>query len=165
MKRILLIIITFATLITQSTFTARAQSAEAPVTTTVQLDDGSYLVTTLIEEPSQQISQTRSSTTLTLRKTITYYNSKNVAQCALTLEAKFLVNQGSSVSCTSTTYQSASYDNNWSVEDVTTSANNSSTAQASGTASGKFIKRVLGIKINTVNTSVTITCDKNGNYW
>lgn len=172
MKRTLLIILATVTLLTLIPFFASAKTLETETPSlnaeVVYLEDGNYLVTIIEEVASNQTMQaqaTAAATTKTVKKATVCYNSSNVAQCSLTVEATFSITMGSKVSCTSVKYQSASYDNNWSVESVNTSSNNSSTSQASGTASGKFVKRLLGIKINTINASVTVNCDKNGNYW
>jgi len=165
MKRVLVLVLAIMTVVTLIPFSVAAESSKLqyPNAEITYLRDGSYLVTVILEDDTMQ--PMAAATTKVLKKATAYYNSSNVIMCSLTLEATFSINIGSSVSCTSVTYETRSFDSAWSVENVTTSKNNSSTSQASGSASGKFIKRWLGIKINTVNFTTTITCDKNGNYW
>lgn len=132
--------------------------------TAYNYDDGSYLIVR-VEEINSNQSLFATASTKTFSKTTTYYNSSDVAQCSLTVIASFSIVSGKSVTCTGVSYETSSFDDNWSVENVSTSRNNSSNSQSSGTASGDFIKRVLGVKINTVDVSVTVSCDYNGNYW
>lgn len=165
MKRLFLFILVAILLGTNIHAQVFAYSEESNIKESAyNFDDGSYLIVTVEEiNPNQSFFAT--SSTKTLSKTTTYYNSSDVAQCSLTVIASFSITSGKSVTCTGVRYETASYDDNWSVENVSTSYNNSSNSQSSGTASGNFIKRVLGIKINTVDVSVSVTCDCNGNYW
>ncbi len=126
------------------------------------LDDGGYLVITL-EDISPAFGLRAARATKKHQKTVKYVDSSGNEKCALTVVATFSVTSGSSVTCTNVTYETASYDSNWSVENVSVSRNNSSTVKASGTATGEFVRRVLGIKNKTVDTSVTVYCDYNGN--
>ena len=121
------------------------------------LDDGSYFVITLESNDGTATLSTNKVGT----KTTTYYSSSNVALCALTISATFSYD-GSTVSCVGTQYKTYSYDDEWSVENIVTSRNNSSTTKASATASGNFVMRSLGIKVKSIPTSTTIYCDKNG---
>lgn len=123
-------------------------------------EDGSYLVTTLAKEItpiSRAVDQ------MVFTKTATAYDSSNKARCALTVVGAFEVNKGVSVKCVGVKTETAVYQSGWSVENISTSRNNSSTTKASATASGQFVHRVAGIVTEKLPVSVTVSCDKNGN--
>lgn len=124
------------------------------------LDDGSYLVTELYENDNDDIALL--STVKAANKVVTRYSSSGEALCALKLTATFSYD-GSTVSCVGTTHTEYSYDDAWSVEDVTTSHSSSSTSKASATGNCNFVKRFLGITTNRISASTTIYCDVNGN--
>ncbi len=130
------------------------------ITSIEYFNDGSYIVTEIIQSTSNYAKGAATTTTGT--KTKTYYSSSNVALCALKITASFSHN-GSTVSCVGTSHTEYSYDNSWSVQNVTTSHGNSSSTKAYGKASGYFVKKILGITMNTISTSVTVYCDKDGN--
>lgn len=164
MKRLLVFVLA-TVILTLSVFPqAIAYSQETETTQTVyELDDGGYLIITM-EDVTSASDMRAARASKTCKKTATYADSNGNKKCALTVVATFSITTGKSVSCTNVTYETASYDDNWSVEDVSTSRNNSSTAKASGTATGEFVRRVLGIKNKTVDASVSVYCDYNGNY-
>lgn len=123
-------------------------------------EDGSYIVTTMVEEITP-IS--RAITKKALKKTSTSYDSSNKAQCALTVIGSFEINMGVSVKCVGATTEKTVYQNGWSIENVSTRPDNSSTSQASAIASGRFVKREVGITVQNIPVTVKVTCDKNGN--
>jgi hypothetical protein len=111
--------------------------------------DGSYIVTTL------SVPNSRSSSKYT--KTTTYYNSDNEKMWSYSVTATFNYD-GSKVSCSSVTDSYAIANSAWTCSSHSTS---SSEGTASGTITMK--QRVLGITIQTITRTVSITCDKNGN--
>lgn len=127
---------------------------------TTYFDDGSYIVTTMVEET---VPISRAVTTKTFKKTSTSYDSSNKAQCALTVIASFEVNTGVSVKCIGAKTEKTVYQNGWSVENVSTRPDNSSTSKAVAIASGNFVKREIGIAVQSVPVTIKVTCDKNGN--
>ena len=113
-------------------------------------NDGSYSIITL-----ETISMTKG--TVSKSKSYKYYNSNSILQWKATLTASFSYN-GSTASCTSASASYTIYKDSWS--------NTLSTASKSGaTATGNFTFKhyVLGICTKTVNKTLTLTCDKNGN--
>lgn len=123
-------------------------------------EDGSYIVTTLVEEVAP-IS--RAITKTVLRKTSTSYDSSHKARCALTVIGSFEVNTGVSVKCVGAKTEKTIYQDGWSVENVSTYPDNSSTSKASAIASGNFVERKAGIAVQSIPVTVKVTCDKNGN--
>lgn len=123
------------------------------------LEDGSYIVTERLLSDIQLLSVG----TKTYSKVSTYYNSDDVAQCALKVTGTFEVNYGVSVKCTNVSATSYVYVDGWTVEKVTKSSSAGSGATASATASGEFVKKLLFITTSRIPVSVTVTCDKNGN--
>lgn len=122
-------------------------------------EDGSYIVTEQVAADIQPLSVG----TKTYSKVSTYYNSDDVAQCALKVTGTFEVNYGASVKCTNVSATSYVYVDGWTVQKVTKSSSAGSGATASATASGEFVKKLLFITTSRIPVSVTVTCDKNGN--
>lgn len=123
------------------------------------LSDGSYIVTTITSEETTLMR----STSKTLTKSVRVYNSDKEETCRLTLKAVFSINNGSSVTCTSSSCSTTIYQNGWSI--VSTSATRSNkTSYATATATGTAKKKVLGITTKSIDLSTTITCYKDGSY-
>lgn len=123
------------------------------------LEDGSYIVTERITSNIQPLAVG----TKIYANRSTYYNSDDVAQCALEVTGTFEINYGVSVKCIDVSATSYVYVNGWTVEKVTKSSSTSSGTTAYATASGEFIKKMLFITTSRIPVSVTVTCDKNGN--
>lgn len=130
------------------------------ISTSVEyFEDGSYNVIELYENNNgiSLFSSVKAAT-----RTVTRYSSSGEALCALKLVATFSYD-GSTVSCTSTDCTKYSYNNSWSVENITTSHSSTSTSKASATANCNFVNKLLGITVKSISASVTINCDVNGN--
>lgn len=130
-------------------FPATFASAEAEEV--IYFEDGSYCVTTIT------YGGERASNTRTGNKTTSYYASDGTKLFALTVSGVFLYD-GNTVKCTSSSYTNAIYDSAWSLKSATASKSG-----ATATASGTFVKKVLGITMNTKTLTPTLTCDKDGN--
>ena len=122
-------------------------------------EDGSYIVTERVSSDIQPLSV---GTKVNANRS-TYYNSNDVAQCALEVTGTFEVNYGISVKCTDVSATSYVYVDGWTVEKVTKSSSTGAGPTAYATASGEFVQKVLFITTKRVPVSVTVTCDKNGN--
>ena len=113
-------------------------------------EDGSYIVTVI-----ETVFSSRSTKT----KTITeyYYDASNNLDWKASLTASFYYD-GSTSSCTSASIGHQIYDTSWRLT-------SSSCSKNSATATGNFTfkKYSLGIPIKTVNKTLTLTCDPNGN--
>lgn len=129
-------------------------SDETVVSETVTyLDDGSYMVTVLTESENLL---SRATSTKTGSKTTTLYNSDSEAVVQLKLTGTFSYT-GSSASCTASSVSYTVYDSSWKVT--------SSTASKSGNkAIGDFVSKhyVLLIPVQTIETTITITCSNSG---
>lgn len=112
--------------------------------------DGSYAITRI-----EDIEIT-SKGTVTKSKTYSYYDSSNVLQWTVILEATFSYN-GSSATCTSATTGYSVSNSAWKV----TKANAS---RSGNTATGDFTvkKYVLLVPVQTVNKTLTLTCSASG---
>ena len=116
------------------------------------MEDGSYLVETV------QIVDSRASGSKTGTKTKTYYESDGTASWKATLTGKFTYD-GTSATCTVSTVSVTIYDANWyTVSKSATKSGN--TASASVTMGYK----TMGITTNKVTISVSLSCDKDGNF-
>ena len=145
------------------------------------LEDGSYFVTVLSDDSPfhgeiasedglgaminrlirflRQLIQLMSSGTRTVSKTkyVNYYDSNGTLLWTVELTASFTYNK-QQATCTYVSRNSETYDRDWSVV--------SSRAEKSGnTATGWFTVRQtkLGVPLKTIERTLTLTCDANGN--
>ena len=118
-------------------------------------EDGSYFVTEITDESTFVNAR---STTTTKSKTGTYYNSSNVALWYVKVTGTFTYGSGTS-SCTSSSVSSGSYSSSWKVTD--TSASKSG---ATATAKGTGRHYLNGVVIESIPSTVNLTCDANGNF-
>ena len=114
-------------------------------------EDGSYMIESI------QNYQTRSSGTKTGAKEKVYYGSDGNACWKVVVTGTFSYT-GSSVACTSSNCSVTIYKSDWyTVSKSATKSGNTATASVT------MGQKLLGITIDKVSTSVTLTCDKNGN--
>lgn len=119
-------------------------------------DDGSYIITTISDEP-YSIS-TYSSTTTTKSKISAYYSKSNSKLWDVKVTGTFTYGNGSA-KCTRSTISSNSYNKNWKITNKSASKSN---ATASATATGNLYQD--NIIVQSIVKTVTLTCDKNGNF-
>ncbi len=119
--------------------------------------DGTYTTTRFISEP-----ETRSSI-ITKTKAVDYHNANGTVLFSLYIRGTFSIDYGSSVTCTSKNHWYEINNHAWSNSAASSYISNYGNS-ASATANGTFIRKLLGITINTIDTSVTLNCDKNGNF-
>lgn len=142
MKKFLSLI--FSVLVLISCFSVSAFAFEKSIETSVPVvdgkieyyTDGSYSVTTVTCE---EMTRARS-TTKNLSKSIRVYNSDGEETCRLNLKAVFSVNNGVSVTCTSSSCSTTIYKDGWSIVSTSTTRSNKTsyaTATATGTAKRK----------------------------
>lgn len=115
-------------------------------------DDGSYIVTEL----SENTITTFAAQTTSSYKVSHFYNSNNVKEWTVRLDATFSYT-GSSATCTSAKTSNTIYNDAWK---VTSAVPSKSGNKATGTFTVK--KYALGIPIKTVNKTLTITCSNTG---
>lgn len=117
----------------------------------VYFEDGSYLTTVITGGTS------RASGSLTKTKTFTYYKSNGTAVWDIALTASFIYN-GASATCTSCSGKVTIYDSNWYEISKSTSRDG-----GSAICNVEMGRKILGITVETVPYTVTLTCDKDGN--
>lgn len=116
------------------------------------LEDGSYYEITIIENTMTRASSTKKGT-----KKAKYVTSSNVTVWEVSVTGTFTYD-GSSSTCTAASVAATSYSTNWKITSKSASkSGNKATAKA--TAKCYYD----GSLVTTVNKSVTLTCDKNGN--
>ena len=118
--------------------------------------DGSYYIVTISSHTSfTSFLQTRGTKTET--KNGSHYNSNGSIAWKASITATFTYN-GTSASCTDVSKSTTIYDSAWK-------CTSSSCSKSGATATGNFtFKRyVLLVPVQTVNKTLTLTCDKNGN--
>ncbi|MDD6826739.1 MAG: hypothetical protein PUE12_11655 [Oscillospiraceae bacterium] len=117
-----------------------------------RLENGDYITITIVDNYGNQRSSGSKS------KIYDYYSSNNVKLWRYTLNGEFSYD-GSSSSCTGVSDSFFSYDNNYRLI-------NKNCYKSGNTAYGSFSveQKFMGIKINTFNDSISISCSPNGNY-
>lgn len=155
MKKIISIVLCVVCVFSVFSVNVFAETAETVVNETVEyLEDGSYIVTTITEELNSSVA--RATNTKTGTKKSTLYNSNDEPMVVLKLTATFNYT-GSSATCTSASTSYTVYNDNWKVT--------SATATKSGNkATGNFTSKryTLLIPVQTINSTVTITCSNSG---
>ena len=94
---------------------------------------------------------------VTKTKYIYYYSSENILLWSGELTGEFLYSS-SSAKCIDSTFLFTSYDNNWQLDDYACTKNGA-------TASVTFfvVQKSLGVKLQTITKTISLTCDNNGN--
>ena len=163
-KRIFSILLTFLLVftLTPSVFAANDIELDDKNTTEiVYLDNGCYIITTLITQDISTLSlvSTNSNTfTKTGNKVVACHDKDGNLEWEYTLFAEFEVVEGVTATCTSATYTQTIYASDWSFSNgnATKSGN---TAYGVGT----FKRKVLFITVDTANIDISISCDVYGN--
>lgn len=118
-------------------------------------DDGSYIVTTITEEPA--VSFARATSTKTASKTATYKSSSGASLWSVTVTGTFSYT-GSSATCTSSSVSANSYSSSWKI--------NSKSASKSGATAKATAKAYQydsnGKYITSATKTVSLTCSVNG---
>lgn len=117
--------------------------------------DGSYIVTTITQE---SFLTRAASNTVKGNKSHTYYNSNGSIDWVFTVTGTFSVVSGVSATCTAVSHSTDIRASKWKL--VSASSWRSGN-QAIGNITIK--QTMLGITIQTVERTVTLTCDKYGN--
>lgn len=119
------------------------------------ISDEYYALTSIEEEVESNAARTIS--TKTGKKTYTIYNSDSKVIAQFVLTATYSYN-GSTSSCTSTSYSTSVYDDSWKFTSTTTS-------KLGAVASGQFTVKHYSLftVTQTISKSITLTCDANGN--
>lgn len=153
MKKLISYLFSFIILFSLLTTTAFATNDETIISETVEyFNDGSFLVTTLVVENSL----TRSTSTKTGSKTTVLYNADYEAMVTLKLTGSFTYT-GSSATCTNSAATYTIHNSNWK---VTTATATKSGNKAMGTFTAK--KYFLGMAIQIIDETITITCSNTG---
>ncbi len=126
-------------------------AAPAASEETIYFDDGSYLTTVITGGTS------RASGSFTKTKIFTYYKSNDTAVWDIALTASFIYT-GISATCTSCSSKVTIYDSNWYEISKSTSRDG-----GSAICNVEMGRKILGITVEKVPYTVTLTCDKDGN--
>ena len=123
--------------------------------TVVNYTNGSCTVITPVTDADSDVDPQRG--TITRSKSAYHYESNGSLAWGFTLTATFSYN-GSSASCTQASYSKSINNSSWSFS-------NGSATRSGHTATGRgaFTKKILGITIQTIPVTLTLTCDPNGN--
>lgn len=118
--------------------------------------NGGYFVETLddYETPSAKVSTYSTTSTKSKTKTVKYYNSNNTLCWSYTLKASFKVKSGISATYISSSASADIYKSTWSVAGENHSG-------SGNTATGNIKMKTSK---TTITKTITIKCDKNGNF-
>lgn len=149
MKRFMSIVILAALLVTILPFNGNA--TETDNDNIVYFEDGSYLKIDI------NASQFRASGTKTGRKTVEYYSSDDELVWKAVLSGTFTYT-GAAATCTASSCDVSIYNTAWYVVSKTT-------GKTGGTATAEITmgRKLLGITVDRVPVSISLTCDANGN--
>ncbi len=152
MKKIFCTILTLVLLIACSN-TVHANDMKSTIISVEDLGNG-YLGITSIEIPSTAL---RASGTKTGTKTLKIENSNGDTIATFKLTASFRYSP-SSVSCTSASYSTDISDSRWNFTDA-------SAWKSGANAYGEFTieRKILGIPLDKISKTITLTCDNQGN--
>ncbi len=111
----------------------------------------------IINALMQLIGRLSNQTQVTKTKYIYYYSSDSKLIWSGELTGQFMYSD-SSARCMDASFSFMSYDGNWKLDDYTCSAN-------AATASVVFsvVHKSLGVKLQTITKTITLTCDTDGN--
>lgn len=118
---------------------------------TIYFEDGSYLTTVITGGTS------RASGDLTKTKLVTYRDSNDHALWDIALTASFIYT-GLSATCTSCSAKVTIYSSNWYEISKSTSRDG-----GSAICNVEMGRKILGITLEKIPHTVTLTCDKDGN--
>lgn len=127
------------------------------ISETVQyLDDGTSVTITVTEEvPIVSVAVT--GYTKTGSKTITSTNASGDVNFTFTVTGTFVVNEGVVSACTTARYSYTTPASTWSLQ-----SGNAAKTGNQAVGSGTFIKKLLGVTVDTEEVTVTLTCNKYG---
>jgi hypothetical protein len=137
---------------------SQSASVQTISTTVEYLPDGSSF-TTEIQEVTANGPQTRATVTKTGQKVLTYKDSNGKLLWTYTLIGEFSVNQGVSATCTRAGGKTTISSSDWSE-----AGNQVSRSGNKATGVVTMNRKVLGNVVETKKETVTLTCDKNGNF-
>jgi len=121
--------------------------------TAIQEEDGSEILIQVYEEPTLL----RAGGSKSGQKSYTAKNSSGQVQWKFTVKGSFTYT-GSSATCTSSSYTSSISNSEWSLKSASASKSGNK-----ATATGTYIRKLLGITVDTKTVAPSLSCDKNGN--
>lgn len=151
MKKVLAVFLSVVMLVAFPVVAYAGEEDTETSTAVEYLEDGSYIVTTVEEEPNLFRASTKSGT-----KTAKFYNSDDEIQWSVTLSGTFSYT-GSSATCTKASVSYKVYDSDWKVTSATSS-------KSGRTATGNFTIKmyVTFVPIKTLNRTLTLSCSNSG---
>lgn len=159
MKKIFSCLLAFVFVLTVMVCPVSAKTAEPTSTivseTTEYFADGSSVTTTIQEE---SVNITRALTTKSGSKTDIVKDSNGNVLYKFKVTGTFAIYSNGNCNCTSATRSHTIVASGWSCK-----TSEAHTSGASAVATGTFVKKVLGITTASKDTTVTLTCDANGN--
>ena len=162
MKKIFAIILAICTISSMTVFAHAAddaQTANNNYDEIICFNDGSYLLTTVaVENTNDDIALTSTTYTKTGVKTISHYSSNDELLWQYKLTGKFSVKEGISVTCIDSSYSQTIYSSKWHFSDGNAYIENNA-AHGQGT----FKEKILFITTETKVIDATIYCDIYGN--
>ena len=161
MKKVVASILVVILMITSVPFIAAENLPVATVSKVVSevtefFDDGSKIVTTVCEN-IDSIGPVSTTYTKNGSKTQTGYNNSGDVMWTFTVNGTFRVVEGTSATCTAVSYSHTAPGSGWSLKTASTSK---TANRAIGNAT--FVKKVLLITVDSIDTVCTLYCNVNG---
>lgn len=157
MKKFISIILTAILLISPFSFVTSAENYEITISeTTEYFEDGSSIITTITQQTSN-IMPLSSTYNLTGSKTKTGKDSSGNVLYKFKITGTFLVNEGTSATCTAVSCSASDCNYGWELDSYTTSKSGN-TAKANGI----FKKKTLFVTTQTIEIPISLSCDVNG---
>lgn len=157
MKRMLATVVTLVLLATMFAIPAQATTENPePPEGAVFLDNGMYYVDEITIE-SGGITTFGTIRTVKGSKTRTSYSPSGAVNFKLTVHGTFTVNTGVSATCTASTYSYSIVNSDWRL-----TAGSARKSANTAIAEGTFKRKVLFIDVETVATSIMLSCNTNG---
>lgn len=129
-----------------------AKASNDTVNSITYYDDGSYVITII------NYAITKSSSTVSGSKTSTYYRSDGIKAFSLTVYGTFSYDGTNPAVCSNSSYSHDIYQNDWSLKSASATKIGNTV-----TVTGTFIRKELGITVDTKTRTVSLSCDRNGN--
>lgn len=120
-------------------------------------DDGSCIVTTICEEVLTVADVARAGYNKTGSKTVTGKDQTGVVCWTFTVTGTYVVNEGVVSACITARYSYTTPNPSWSLQ-----SGNAAKTGNKAVGSATFIKKALGVTVDTNDVTCTLTCDKYG---
>lgn len=151
MKKLLSFVLTISVLLFCCFGHCHAYSYISEETSVIYFENGSYMIIEITVDKTARSTDSKSG-----QKCLSYYSASDIIQWSATIRGTFSYN-GISATCTNSDIVYTIHDSSWKITSATASKSGN---KAIGDITAKSY--VLGIPVQTVNRTLTLTCSANG---